>query len=50
MIESSIWVPNDLGSKAIDTPVPKTPLEDAPMQPVSIKKRNIKIEDLFFIF
>ena len=50
IIESSIWVPSDLGSRAILTPVPKTPFEPVPTQPLrinKIKKVNIR---LFFIF
>ena len=50
MIESSICVPTDLGSKATLTPVPKIPLEATPAHPDNIKlKRNInKILDFIF--
>ena len=37
IIESSIWVPTVLGSKATETPVPKRPLEPTPTHPVKIK-------------
>ena len=41
-MESSIWVPTVLGSKATETPVPKRPLEPTPTHPVKIKHKNIK--------
>ena len=50
MIESSICVPKDLGSSATDTPVPNTPVEDAPMQLESNKNKKVKTINLFFIF
>ena len=49
IIESSIWVPTDLGSKAPLTPVPNTPLEETPTQPDKIIAINNNI-NLFFIF
>ena len=49
IIESSIWVPTDLGSKATLTPVPNTPLEETPTQPDKIIAINNNI-NLFFIF
>ena len=39
MIESSICVPTDLGSKATLTPVPKKPFEPTPAQLVNIIKK-----------
>ena len=41
IIESSICVPTDLGSKATLTPVPNIPFEETPTQPV---RKNIKIK------
>ena len=50
IIESSICVPIVLGSIATDTPVPNTPVDDAPTHPVTINKEN-KINILVsFIF
>ena len=50
MIESSICVPTDLGSKATLTPVPKIPLDETPAHPDNIKpKNNIKINLIFFL-
>ncbi len=50
IIESSICVPKDRGSKATLTPVPKTPLEPVPTQELKVKNiKNINIK-LFFIF
>ena len=37
IIESSIWVPTVLGSKATETPVPKRPLEPTPAHPAKIR-------------
>ena len=50
IIESSIWVPSDLGSNAMLTPVPKTPLEPVPTQLVRINKVKKINTNLFFIF
>ena len=50
IIESSIWVPTVLGSKATLTPVPKMPLEETPTQPDNINPNNKIIINLFFIF
>ena len=50
IIESSICVPKDLGSKATDTPVPKIPFEETPTHPVKNKVININIKILNFIF
>ena len=44
MIESSIWVPNDLGSKATLTPVANIPLEDTPTPGNKINNRKKKIQ------
>ena len=49
IIESSIWVPNVLGSNATLTPEPKTPTEEDPIHAVNEKKRNNTII-VFFIF
>ena len=38
MMLSSIWVPIVLGSVAMDTPVPNTPVEDVPTQAVKVRK------------
>ena len=43
-------MPKDLGSKAILTPVPKIPVELAPMHPVKIKKINTKVKNSIFHF
>ena len=50
IIESSIWVPNVLGSKAIDTPVPKIPFEETPTQPNKIMLTKKISIILIFIF
>ena len=50
MIESSICVPNVLGSNATVTPVPNIPVEEVPTQEFkNIKKIKIR-NSLFFIF
>ena len=49
-MESSICVPNVLGSIAIVTPVPKRPDDDAPTHPDKITKNIKLIKYLFFIF
>ena len=50
IIESSICVPNDLGSSAIVTPVPKTPVDDAPMQLDRNRNKNRLIKILILNF
>ena len=50
IIESSIWVPKDLGSSATDTPVPKIPFEETPMQLDKNKLTSNNINILYFIF
>ena len=47
-MESSIWVPTDLGSRATLTPVPNMPLDETPMHPDNSKIINNK--NLIFIF
>ena len=49
-MESSICVPNVLGSIATVTPVPKRPDDDAPTHPDKITKNIKVIKYLFFIF
>ena len=43
IIESSICVPNVLGSIAIVTPVPNIPVEDVPTHECRISKDTIRI-------
>ena len=50
IIESSIWVPNVLGSKATLTPVPKTPLVEEPTQEFSKNKKNNIIKFFLILF
>ena len=50
IIESSIWVPTDLGSNATLTPVPKKPFVPTPVHPFNNKKNNIEDKILIFIF
>ena len=50
MIESSICVPIVLGSSAIETPVPKTPVEEYPTQPDKIINIKNKKKFLIIIF
>ena len=50
IMESSIWVPTDLGSNATLTPVPKIPFDATPAHPVKNIPINKKINILFFIF
>ncbi len=48
IIESSIWVPRDLGSIATLTPVPNIPVEDTPTHAFRVKP--IKIINIILIF
>ena len=50
IMESSICVPKDLGSKATETPVPKIPFEETPTHPDKNNVMNINIKTLNFIF
>ena len=50
MMESSICVPKDLGSKATDTPVPKIPFEETPTHPEKNSTMNNNVKILNFIF
>ena len=50
-MESSIWVPNVLGSRAILTPEPNTPLVDEPTHAFNNSKmNNIKKNFSFYFF
>ena len=50
IIESSTWVPTDLGSNATLTPVPKIPLEETPTHPDRMRLTKKIIKNLLFIF
>ena len=50
IIESSIWVPKDLGSVATETPVPNKPLDPVPTQLMLNNNNNNNNFFLFFIF
>ena len=50
IMESSICVPNVLGSNATETPVPNNPLELTPTHPDKINPTNISNKNLIFIF